>query len=80
MITLTVKRSKQFIVLECTNYSESAPILDKINMPRTTKKDTVHHGYGLKSIKQITEKYDGALSVSFEDGWFKLKALLGIIE
>lgn len=80
LITLTVKRSKQFIVLECTNYSESAPILDKINMPRTTKKDTVHHGYGLKSIKQITEKYDGALSVSFEDGWFKLKALLGIIE
>lgn len=80
LITLTAKKSKQFIVVECINYSENAPVFDQVNIPRTTKKDVIHHGYGLKSIKQVTEKYDGALSVSYEEGWFKLKALLGIIE
>ncbi|MBR5636781.1 MAG: GHKL domain-containing protein, partial [Pseudobutyrivibrio sp.] len=48
----------------------------KNNLPKTTKKDNVKHGFGLKSISQVAEKYGGAMNCSYEDGWFKVKVLL----
>ena len=86
LITLSVRSRNQFIIVECENYSESdnvrlrksekRRIFKNDNLPRTTKKDNVKHGFGLKSIGQVAEKYGGAMNVSYEDGWFKVKVLL----
>ena len=86
LITLSVRRRNKFIIVECDNYSESANVKLRStktrrffggdNLPKTTKKDNVKHGYGLKSISQVAEKYGGAMNCSYEDGWFKLKVLL----
>ncbi|MCR5272097.1 MAG: ATP-binding protein [Lachnospiraceae bacterium] len=88
MINLSVRRKNQFIVINCENASDAENVKledgNKKNifgsdyLPKTTKKDSVKHGYGLKSIMQVAEKYGGGLSVSFEDGWFKLKVLLSV--
>jgi sensor histidine kinase regulating citrate/malate metabolism len=72
--------------VECENRSEKANvrlrnnqtrrIFGKSNLPKTTKGDNVKHGFGLKSITQVAEKYGGAMKCSYEDGWFKVKVLL----
>ena len=86
LITLSVRKRNQFIIVECENYSDSENVklrnnqrrsfFGKNNLPKTTKGDNVKHGYGLKSITQVAEKYGGAMNCSYEDGWFKLKVLL----
>jgi len=38
----------------------------------TTKKDRTKHGYGLKSIKNIAEKYNGFMSIMYDDEKFKI--------
>ncbi len=86
LITLSVRRRNQFIIVECENCSDSVNvkmrsnqrngIFRSNNLPKTTKGDTVKHGFGLKSINQVAEKYGGAMNCSFEGGWFKVKVLL----
>ena len=86
LITLSVRKRNQFIIVECENYSDSENVklrnnqrrsfFGKNNLPKTTKGDNVKHGYGLKSITQVAEKYGGAMNCSYEDGWFKVKVLL----
>ena len=88
MINLTVRRKNQFVIVECENASDAEnvrlkkttqrTIFGTSNLPKTTKKDNVKHGYGLKSIAQVAEKYGGGISVSYEDGWFKLKVVLSV--
>jgi signal transduction histidine kinase len=38
----------------------------------TIKKDKTKHGYGLKSINNIAEKYNGFMSILYEDNKFKI--------
>ena len=45
------------------------------NLPATTKDDPNQHGFGIKSIKYITELYGGKFSVRVEDNMFFLRIL-----
>lgn len=48
---------------------------------QTTKKDKKSHGFGIKSVKEIVEKYNGTFIVYEEDEIFKVEAVLyGIVE
>ncbi len=86
LITLSVRSRNQFIIVECENYANDPSGSLKGNgrrrtfgsrfLPKTTKSDVVRHGYGLKSITQIAEKYGGAMTCTYEDEWFKVKVLL----
>ncbi len=44
-------------------------------LPPTTKQNKVGHGFGMKSIKYILKKYGANMTVSGEDGVFKLNIL-----
>ncbi len=41
-------------------------------IPMTSKPDTDCHGYGMRSMRYLCEKYSGALSTGWEDGIFSL--------
>ena len=47
----------------------------KNGIPVTGKNNTVQHGFGIKSIKMIAEKYGGTAAVSFDDEFFNLDIL-----
>lgn len=47
-------------------------------LPQTTKGDTRYHGFGMKSIRLIAEKYGGSMSAGARDGLFTLNILLPI--
>ena len=77
------KRSISLIVrnaLSCTsifisNYYEGKIILDNNGMPKTTKLNNGYHGYGLKSIKLIVDKYDGDFKIDIKDSIFMIQIL-----
>ena len=77
------KRSISLIVrnaLSCTsifisNYYEGKIILDNNGMPKTTKLNNGYHGYGLKSIKLIVDKYNGDFKIDIKDNIFMIQIL-----
>lgn len=75
LINLRVLEKANFILFSIENYTETIPDFEN-GLPKTTKKDQTFHGYGLKSISYIAEKYDGTMTIDFENNWFTLNVLL----
>ncbi len=42
----------------------------------TTKKDKANHGYGIRNMEMVVEKYEGVLENKAENGIFKLTIVL----
>lgn len=76
-IDVMIYRQQQFLVINIVNPVKEIPVFED-DLPKTTKKDRFHHGFGLKSIQYMVKKYDGNLNVSIEDGCFSLKILMPI--
>lgn len=51
-------------------------ILIKNNEIQTTKTNKAYHGFGIKSIKLLTEHYHGDLSLKTDDNRFVLDILI----
>ena len=45
-------------------------------MPVTSKSNQKEHGYGMKSIKQAVERYNGSMVYNLKNNWFELKILI----
>lgn len=75
IIGLSVFASGNFVTVEVHNTFAVAPEFEN-GMPKTTKAERELHGYGVKSIKLIAEKYGGDLTLGVRDGLFNLNVLL----
>lgn len=76
-IDVMIYRQQQFLVINIVNPTKEIPVFEE-ELPKTTKSDRFHHGFGLKSIQYMVKKYDGNLNVSVEDDCFSLKILIPI--
>lgn len=79
LIKVAVFRQNALLMIRVENYYET-PLKREQDTFRTTKQDQVNHGYGIKSIRYVAEKYGGGVDISTEDNWFRLKVLLPIAE
>ena len=62
-----------FLCVE-NGYESTVKIVD--GMPVSSKeKEKGFHGYGLKSIRMIAEKYDGVFAYKAEEGVFRVNIL-----
>ena len=75
IITIAVFKVHSMVKIQIENYYESRLIFED-NLPVTIKKDKENHGFGLKSIQSIAEKYDGYVTTEQEDNIFTLHILL----
>ncbi|MGN0298822.1 MAG: ATP-binding protein [Lachnospiraceae bacterium] len=75
LIHLTVSSKKGFVLILFENYCKVPPSFVK-GMPKTTKKDSKNHGFGLKSIQYTVKKYNGMVKVDYKKNWFELKILI----
>jgi sensor histidine kinase regulating citrate/malate metabolism len=75
LIHVTVSRQKNFLMIRVENYFEGN-LRYKEGRLATTKKEKEFHGYGIKSIKYIVNKYQGAVSINTDNNWFDLKLLI----
>lgn len=75
LIHLSVSEMNQFVLIRVENYLEES--LRFVNgLPVTTKGRREEHGFGLKSIRYLAQKYGGSMMATVEDHWFILKVML----
>lgn len=79
MISLNVGTSGDLMRIEALNFFSGALSFEE-GLPVTTKQDSDYHGFGTRSIRTLTEKYDGDLQIAAEDGVFRLSILLPVPE
>lgn len=76
-IGLQVREKCGMLLIRVENCIDAAPELDGASgLPRTTKGDPREHGFGMKSMRRLAEKYGGSLTVHAGDGVFTLTAVL----
>ena len=75
VISMSIGRRGDLISIHIDNYVERPPVFEH-GLPVTTKADKQYHGYGLKSIQYIAEKYGGHISVRVEDNVFELDIVI----
>lgn len=72
VITLNFEQSVSGISLDVRNPVELPVDVENFG-EYTTKKDSKNHGYGVKNIKRVVEKYAGELSITYENGLVSVK-------
>lgn len=74
LINLRINKKANFVLYSIENYCQESPTFEN-GLPITTKKDHQLHGYGLKSLSYIANKYHGTMTVTYEENWFQLNLL-----
>lgn len=74
-VAIACKRMPGLIHIHITNYIEETPSMDLDGLP-VTAGDKYYHGFGMKSMRQIAEKYGGHLRVTVTQNTFSLGILL----
>ena len=77
LITLTVQARQGFLFINAENYY-SGELCFEHGLPQTTKADKQYHGFGMRSIQLLTEKYGGDLQVRAEGGIYTLSIMLPV--
>ncbi|MGL5436407.1 MAG: ATP-binding protein [Lachnospiraceae bacterium] len=79
MVDVLVYVRKQFLLINIMN-----PIGNRLefdgDLPISTKTRNGYHGFGLKSIRHIIEKYNGFMKIDMAEDIFSLKILIPITE
>lgn len=73
-ISMTMKSSAGMMTLHVENPYGGELVIEE-NLPKS-QRDERYHGFGMKSMERICEKYGGTLAVRAENGLFALDALL----
>jgi sensor histidine kinase regulating citrate/malate metabolism len=75
LIHVSVVRQKNFLRIRIENCYEGELRFEN-GMPITSKKEQGIHGYGTKSIRRITERYNGSMTIATKGNWFELRILI----
>lgn len=79
-ISVHIHREGGFVSVMAENYYADELKFDAEGMPVTRKLDKDNHGFGLKSVRIIAEKYGGDLSIVAANNIFRLNILLPVVE
>ena len=79
IIFVSVKEELGMAIIHVeNNYTGELIMADGI--PRTSKDDEFYHGYGVKSIRMVVEKYDGNMALLPQNGIFNLNIMIPVPE
>lgn len=79
-IHVNISASHGMASLSFQNYYDGTIRKDRQGRILTIKKDSQNHGYGIKGIRQIVEKYDGAMDIDATENQFLLSIVLPLPE
>lgn len=76
VITLKIIAVENLVSVNLHNYYEKDVNIEFENgLPQTTKSDKRYHGYGMKSVKYICDRYNGDLSINAANNVFNINIL-----
>ena len=73
-ISIKIENQKRLLFIIIENSVDKAPIM-KNGRPISVKPDRLRHGYGLKSVERIVNKYEGMIMYQSKDRAFQVKLL-----
>lgn len=79
LINMRITKQMQILYIHLDNYCRE-PVRFEDGLPVTSKKDRENHGFGLRSIRHIAEKYYGEVVLKNQEERFILDLLLPIPE
>ena len=74
-ISLVIKTFNGFLSVQAENYYEEGDRDELKGVFPTSKADKTQHGFGIKSMKRIAEKYGGVLDIYISNGIFQVSVL-----
>ena len=75
IISLQIKRAKEMVFIHLENRCSSPPEFQD-GLPVTDKADKTAHGFGVRSIRYVVEKYQGEMLMQAGGGRFSVDILL----
>lgn len=75
VVSLTIRSQNGFVCFQTNNCCDIQPQQEN-GLPLTTKTDRANHGFGLKSIRYLAQKYGGTMCISVQTGIFILQVTL----
>lgn len=78
-ISVLRKNPSDFVVLSVINSCRSDPFTRNSCFPVTRKADKKKHGFGVKSIKKIVEKYHGDIQMYFHEDALTFHSIITLI-
>lgn len=79
IISLSVRKSMNMVLIHVDN-EYVGDIKMQNGLPVSIKGDTLNHGFGMRSMSLIAEKYNGTLSVVPKDHIFNINILIPVSE
>ena len=73
-ISVKIENQKQLLFIKIENSVSEIPVM-KDKRPISVKQDKIRHGYGLKSVERIVNKYEGMITYKGKDRAFQVKLL-----
>lgn len=80
IIQLGVGKIRNFLSITCENSirEEQAEKVRKEEELTTTKGDKQNHGYGIKNIESVVQKYGGEISISINGSMFRISMIIPV--
>ncbi len=75
-LNVSEQENSVFTLISVRNTCVTKPKFNKQNIPVTTKKETIFHGIGLKSIQRIVKKYDGEMTMLYDDEYNEFQTII----
>ena len=76
IIELKIHTVNNLLTINIRNSFDGSVIFDESGLPKTTKEDSSYHGYGVKSISMIVDKYDGNATFKTHNKMFSANILI----
>ena len=77
LIRVKIVRKNQLVSIHIENYFDGqVKFID--GLPSTSKADKHYHGYGMRSMRLIAEKYGGGLNVAVQNDLFSLDIVIHV--
>lgn len=75
-IYIKIEKQNEMLFIEIANSIDKEPVIKRGELV-TTKSEKSLHGYGIKSVTRIVEKYDGIISYQAKGKVFKINVTFG---
>ena len=76
-ISLSVRKKNGFLLVNIRN-GYRGELSFHGGLPVTSKRDKAYHGFGMKSIKYVVDKYDGEMTITADKGIFNLSIVFPV--
>lgn len=77
LIHIEITEQKHFVIILIENTCQQIISFEN-GIPMSTHSDKKNHGYGVRSINQVIQKYGGNAIFEVKDNWFSLKILIPV--